>query len=96
MPAYIIVETNISDPEQYEHYKAAASAAIEEGGGRYLVRGGEHVVLEGDWAPTRLVMVEFEDLAAARRWYESQLYQDAKELRKGAAHMRMVAVQGVD
>ena len=95
MPAYVIVETDITDPERYEQYKAATPAAIAAGGGRYLVRGGEHVVLEGDWQPTRLVVLEFEDLAAAKRWYESELYQEAKELRKGAAHMRMVAVQGV-
>lgn len=95
MPAYVIVETIITDPEQYEHYKTAASAAITAAGGRYLVRGGELAVLEGDWEPTRLVVVEFEDLAAAKRWYEAELYQEAKEVRQGAAHMRMVAVQGV-
>jgi uncharacterized protein (DUF1330 family) len=95
MSAYVIVETDINDPEQYEQYKAATPAAIAAGGGRFLVRGGEHIVLEGDWQPTRLVVLEFEDLAAAKRWYESELYQAAKELRAGAAHMRMVAVQGV-
>jgi uncharacterized protein (DUF1330 family) len=95
MTAYVIVETDITDPERYEQYKAATPAAVAAGGGRFLVRGGEHVVLEGDWQPTRLVMLEFEDLAAAKRWYESELYQEAKELRAGAAHMRMVAVQGV-
>lgn len=95
MTAYVIVETDITDPERYDQYKAATPAAIAAGGGRFLVRGGEHVVLEGDWQPTRLVMLEFEDLAAAKRWYESELYQEAKELRAGAAHMRMVAVQGV-
>jgi uncharacterized protein (DUF1330 family) len=95
MPAYVIVETDITDPERYEQYKAATPTAIAAGGGRFLVRGGEHVVLEGDWEPTRLVVLEFEDLAAAKRWYESELYQDAKKLRAGAAHMRMVAVQGV-
>jgi uncharacterized protein (DUF1330 family) len=95
MAAYVIAETDITDPERYEKYKAASPAAIEAGSGRFLVRGGEHVVLEGDWRPTRLVLLEFEDLAAARRWYESEIYQEAKKLRKGAAHMRMVAVQGV-
>jgi len=54
MPAYVIVETDISDPERYEQYKAASPGAIAAGGGRFLVRGGEHVVLEGDWEPTRL------------------------------------------
>jgi uncharacterized protein (DUF1330 family) len=96
MPAYVIAETDISDPERYEQYKAASPAAIAAGGGRFLVRGGELAVLEGDWQPTRLVVLEFEDLAAAKRWYESEIYQEAKKLREGAAHLRMVAVQGVD
>ena len=96
MPAYVIVETDVADPEQYERYKAAASAAVAASGGRYLVRGGELAVLEGDWRPSRLVVLEFEDLAAARSWYASGRYQEAKGLRQGAARLRMVAVQGVD
>jgi len=92
----VIVETDIADLERYEQYKAASPAAIAAGGGRFRVRGGELVVLEGDWQPSRLVVLEFEDLAAAKRWYESGVYQEAKKLREGAAHLRMVAVQGVD
>jgi len=95
MSAYVIVQSDITDPERYEHYKAASPAAIAAGGGRFLVRGGELIVLEGDWQPTRLVVLEFEDLPAAKRWYESEVYQEAKKLREGAAHLRAVAVQGV-
>jgi uncharacterized protein (DUF1330 family) len=96
MPAYVIVETDVTDPEQYKHYMAASPAAIAAGGGRFLVRGGEFAVLEGDWRPPRLVMLEFEDLEAAKRWYESEIYQEAKKLREGAANFRAIAVQGVD
>lgn len=95
MPAYVIVETEITDPERYEQYKAASPGAIAAGGGRFLVRGGELAVLEGDWNPSRLVMVEFPDLDAAKRWYESERYQEAKRLREGAAGLRMVAVEGL-
>jgi uncharacterized protein (DUF1330 family) len=96
MPAYVIVETDVSDPERYEHYKTAASAAVTAHGGRYLVRGGEQDVLEGDWRPSRLVVLEFADLAAARRWYDSEQYRQARELRAGGARLDLVAVQGVD
>jgi uncharacterized protein (DUF1330 family) len=96
MPAYVIVETDVTDPEQYEQYKAASPAAIAAGGGRFLVRGGELAVLEGDWQPSRLVILEFNDLEAAKRWYESAAYQETKKLREGAAHLRVVAVQGVE
>jgi uncharacterized protein (DUF1330 family) len=96
MSAYIIVETDISDPEQYEQYKAASPGAIAAGGGRFLVRGGELAVLEGDWSPSRLVVLEFPDLETAKAFYESDEYQEAKALRAGAARLKMVAVQGVD
>ena len=96
MPAYVIVETDISDPVQYEQYKAASPGAVAAGGGSFVVRGGELAVLEGDWNPSRLVVLEFEDLEAAKRWYASEAYQEAKRLRDGAARLNMVAVQGVD
>ena len=95
MSTYVIAETEVTDPERYEQYKAAVPTAIAAGGGRFLVRGGELVVLEGDWQPSRLVVLEFADLAAAKRWYESNGYQETKKLREGAGHVRMVAVQGV-
>jgi uncharacterized protein (DUF1330 family) len=95
MPAYIIVETDIQDPEQYERYKAASPGAIAAGGGKFVVRGGELAVLEGDWQPSRLVILEFPDLDAAKRFYDSEIYQEAKKLRDGAANLRMVAVEGI-
>ena len=96
MPAYVIAETDVTDPDRYEQYKTASPAAIAAGGGRFLVRGGELVTLEGDWHPSRLVLLEFPDLQAAQRWYESEVYQEVKKLRAGAADFRAVAVQGVD
>lgn len=96
MPAYVIVETDVHDPEQYERYKAASPDAVHSGGGRFVVRGGELAVLEGDWEPSRLVILEFPDLEAARRWYDSPEYVGARKLREGAAHLRMVAVEGLE
>jgi uncharacterized protein (DUF1330 family) len=73
MGAYVIVEADVTNPAQYEQYKAASTAAAA--GGR-VVRGGELAVLEGDWRPSRVVVLEFEDLAAAKRWcrYASEAY----------------------
>jgi uncharacterized protein (DUF1330 family) len=95
MPAYVIVETDIHDPEQYERYKEASPGAVAAGGGRFVARGGELAVLEGEWQPTRLVILEFPDLETAKRWYGSETYQDAKKLRDGAATLNMVAVEGL-
>lgn len=95
MPAYVIVETDIHDPDQYERYKQASPGAVAAGGGRFLARGGELSVLEGDWHPKRLVVLEFENLDAAERFYASPIYQEAKRLREGAASLNMVAVDGI-
>ena len=95
MPAYVIAETDVHDAAQYERYKAAAPEAIAAYGGRYVARGGELSVLEGDWDPARLVILEFDDLEAAKRWYASPEYQAARQLREGAATMRLVAVEGI-
>ena len=95
MPAYVIVETDVHDPEQYERYKAASPGTIAAGGGGYLARGGEIAVLEGDWRPQRLVVLEFADLDAAKRWYDSPEYREARRLREGAANFQMVAVEGL-
>ena len=89
MAAYVIIETDVTDPERYERYKAAATEAVVAAGGRYVVRGGER-------QPSRLVLLAFDDLAAARRWYDSEGYRAARRLREGAARLRMVAVQGLD
>jgi uncharacterized protein (DUF1330 family) len=96
MPAYVIVETDIQDPEQYERYKAASPASVADCGGRFLVRGGELAVLEGDWEPSRLVVLEFPDLETAKGWYASEGYQQVKRLREAAAELKMVAVAGTD
>ena len=95
MPAYVIAETDVHDPERYERYRAAVPDTVAAGGGRFIARGGELAVLEGDWRPERLVLLEFDDLEAAKRWYESPEYQEVKRLRDGAATLRVVAVEGL-
>lgn len=96
MPAYVIVETDIFDPDRYALYQAASPDAVHAGGGHFVVRGGELAVLEGDWHPSRLVLLEFPDLETAKRWYDSSKYEEARRLREGAASLNMVAVQGLD
>ena len=96
MPAYVIVEAEVTDPEQYKQYMAASPGAVAAGGGRFVARGGETVTLEGDWQPKRIVVLEFPDLETATRWYHSDEYQSVKRLREGAADFHAIAVAGVD
>ena len=96
MPAYVIAEVDVSDPDQYALYQAAVPASLEAHGGRFLARGGETATLEGDWQPKRIVVLEFGDLEAAKRWYDSPEYRQPRAIREGAATMRMIAVAGVE
>jgi len=95
MPAYVIVNVEVSDTQQYEVYKEMAPASIESFGGRYLVRGGPIDILEGRWSPRRVVVLEFPDKSAALRWWNSSEYSDAKAMRQGCAYTELVVVEGV-
>jgi uncharacterized protein (DUF1330 family) len=95
MAAYFIVNVGVKDPAEYEAYKQAAPATIAQYGGRYLVRGGKHETLEGDWQPTRLVVLEFPSVEAAKRWYASEEYRRIKPLRLQCATGDLVLVEGI-
>ena len=96
MAAYVIADVKVADPEQYARYMALSPAAIAAAGGRFIVRGGAHESLEGPWRPNRLVILEFPDVAAARAFYDSQLYRHARDVRAGATEFfNMVVVEGV-
>jgi uncharacterized protein (DUF1330 family) len=94
MPAYVIVEADVSDMDAYQAYLTASPGSIAAGGGRFIARGGETVTLEGEWHPRRVVLLEFESLEAARQWYASEQYQAAKGLREGIAELKMIAIEG--
>jgi len=98
MPAgYVIVEMKISDPERYKEYMAAAPATIAAAGGEYVVRGGRHEALEGDWQPARLAVLKFPSLEQAKAWYDGERYRAARARRAGATeYFNMVVVEGFE
>lgn len=95
MVAYVIVDAEILDPVKYEEYKKLTPQAIAKHGGRFLARGGQTVVLEGDWRPNRVVVIEFPSLEAARNFYTSVEYTAARRARAGATKMDIIAVDGI-
>ena len=94
MAAYVIAEVDVTDPAGYEEYRRAVPATIEQYGGRYLVRGGRVEVLEGDWQPSRLVILEFESAERARAWWSSQEYSGPKSIRQRTATSKLIIVEG--
>ncbi|WP_420626021.1 DUF1330 domain-containing protein [Candidatus Poriferisodalis sp.] len=94
MAAYVITRVNVTDPDQYEKYKALSPAAVAESGGKFIVRGGESVTLEGPEENRRLVVLEFPDMDSAKEFYDSEKYRHARDVRAGAAEFQMVVVEG--
>lgn len=95
MPAFILVEVEIRDPEPFERYKQLAPPSIAAHGGKYVVRGSPVETLEGDWKPARFVMLEFPTVERARAWWSSPEYAEGKALRQSCADTKMILVEGL-
>ena len=95
MPAYVIVELEVTEPVEYEQYKRIAGATVEKYGGKYIVRGGPCETLEGDWDPKRLVVMEFPSSEQAKAWLNGEEYREPRKMRHRAAKTRMIVVEGV-
>ena len=94
MPAYVIVDVNITDPTRYEDYKKLTPGIVGSYGGKFIVRGGPTEVLEGDWKPGRVVVLEFPDMEKAKAWDYSSEYTEAKKIRFEASTGKMILVEG--
>jgi uncharacterized protein (DUF1330 family) len=95
MTAYAIFEVEVTDPARYEDYKKLAPPVIAAFGGRYLARGGAAEMLEGDWIPNRVVILEFPTVEKAKEWLRSPEYREARALRHKTARTRAIVVQGL-
>jgi uncharacterized protein (DUF1330 family) len=95
MPAYVIVDVSIRDQKEYEEYKKLTPATIAAFDGRFVVRGGQTLTLEGDWKPGRIVVLEFPTVDRANEWWNSSTYAEAKAIRQRAATTKMIVVAGV-
>jgi len=95
MSAYVIFDITVNNPDRYEDYKKLAPPAIEAYGGKYLARGGPMEILEGDWHPNRVVILEFESIDMAKNWINSSEYHDARTLRRQTATSHAIVVEGL-
>jgi uncharacterized protein (DUF1330 family) len=94
MSAYVIVDIEVTEPVEYEDYKHLAAPTVSAFGGRYVVRGGAVQILEGDWTPKRLVVLEFDTVELAKAWWASEEYAPAKAIRQRTASTHMIVAQG--
>jgi uncharacterized protein (DUF1330 family) len=95
MSAYVIVDIEIHDAAGYDEYRKVVGATLSAYGGKFVVRGGSIDVLEGNWKPKRIVVLEFDDAARAREWYDSEEYRVPKEMRMQASTGNLIVVDGI-
>lgn len=96
MAAYFIVDQlEVTDPDTMKDYSGRVGATIAKYNGKPLVRGGAFEVVEGDYQPRRMVMLEFPDMATLKAWYDSDEYAELKEMRKSSSSSNIVAVEGM-
>jgi uncharacterized protein (DUF1330 family) len=93
--AYVIVDISETDPERAARYREMSGPSVERHGGRFLARGGAIRVLEGEWQPERLVIIEFTSAEAAHAWFDSEDYRQARSVRADAGVWRMIVVDGI-
>jgi uncharacterized protein (DUF1330 family) len=94
MSAYVIADVDVHDPEAYAEYRQGVQATLDAYGGRFVVRGGDFEVVEGEWDWHRVVVLEFPDAATARRWHDSEEYAPLLAKRQAAAESRLLVVEG--
>jgi uncharacterized protein (DUF1330 family) len=94
MPAYLIADETIEDPETFEHYKRAVLPLITRFGGSFLSRGGQLEVLESgrDWSPDRMVIIQFPSMSALKDWYNSADYAVVRDIRFRSAKSTLIAL----
>jgi uncharacterized protein (DUF1330 family) len=95
LAAFVIANVTIEDPNRYEDYKRMVPATLVPFGGRFVARGGTVEVLEGDWHPNRLVILEFPSVERARAWWNSPGYSEAKALRQATSSGTLLILEGV-
>ena len=95
MPAYVIAEINITDPVRYEDYKKLTPGTLAAYDGKFIVRGGTTITLEGENPSGRIVVLEFPTMEKAKAWYNSPEYSAAKIIRMEASAGRLILVEGI-
>lgn len=95
MSALVVVEIEVHDQELYKSYTRLTPSSIAAYNGKFIARGGDTIVLEGNWKPKRLVILEFPSVEIANSWWHSEEYSKIREIRQKAASTKMIIIEGV-
>ena len=94
MAGYVIAQLRVNEPEAFKEYVKQNTVAVAQYGGKFLVRGGEMEVLEGECPYPRAVVLEFPSVEVARAWYDSPEFEEVKALRQATSDSNLMLVEG--
>ena len=94
MAAYIVFDVEVTDPTLADDYLKLANESLTPFQSKTIVHGGMVEVLDGDWEPKAVVIVEFESMEQARQWYMSPAYTKAKDILRRASSTKVILVEG--
>ena len=95
MPAFVIVDIDITDPVGYKEYRRLATPTVTACGGQNVARGGRTEVLEGSWQPNRIVILQFDSIEKAKGWLNSEEYREPRKIRHRTARTSMIVTEGL-
>ena len=94
MTGYAIFNIEIKKPEEYKEYVEKVKPVAEMYGGKYIVRAGETVVVEGTWTYPRTVVIKFPSYKKALEWYNSEEYKPIKQIRLDNSIANGIIIKG--
>ena len=94
---YLVAHIRVHDKEGFEKFKKMTGPAISEYGGKVLLRISDPEVREGKfaWDSGVTIVIEFESIENARKFYESDKYTEARAVRELAADTDLILAEGV-
>jgi len=96
MKAYVIAAETVKDEAMFAAYRKEVPVTVASFGGKFIARGGELTILEGEWPHPRLVIIEFPSRSAAEGWYRSPEYQKSLPLRLNSTVGNLIIVDGTE
>ena len=95
MAGYVLIEIHITDPPVYSEFVERVTSTVEGHGGKFIARGGAIEVIEGDWTPPRIAILEFDNVEQVKTWLKSPEYSELDEIRKKSSNINMIVVEGL-
>lgn len=95
MKGYLVLDIEIYDFEMFQNYAQQVKHMVDDSSGRYIVRGGNVEVIDGNWEPQRIVIVEFPSVAEAKKIFNGKKYAPLRAMADACSKVNAIVVEGM-